>query len=43
MVRRIKSGSYTRGNELSGSLEGAGGIGGLLAETTYSSGGSGSQ
>jgi len=31
--------SYTRGNDLSGSLEGAGGIGGLLARTDgYSSG-----
>lgn len=27
--------SYTRGNDLSGSLQGAGGIGGLLARTTY--------
>jgi RHS repeat-associated protein len=27
--------SYTRGNDMSGSLEGAGGIGGLLARTTY--------
>jgi RHS repeat-associated protein len=27
--------SYTRGNDLSGTLEGAGGIGGLLARTTY--------
>src|SRR5206468_551497 len=31
--------SYTRGNDLSGSLEGAGGIGGLLARSDgYSSG-----
>ena len=31
--------SYTRGNDLSGSLEGAGGIGGLLARSdTYSAG-----
>jgi RHS repeat-associated protein len=28
--------SYTRGNDLSGTLQGAGGIGGLLARTTYS-------
>ncbi len=28
--------SYTRGNDLSGSLEGAGGIGGLLARTDHS-------
>jgi len=27
--------SYTRGNDLSGSLQGAGGIGGLVARTTY--------
>ena len=27
--------SYTRGNDLSGTLQGAGGIGGLLARTTY--------
>jgi hypothetical protein len=31
--------SYTRGTDLSGSLEGAGGIGGLLARSSgYSSG-----
>ncbi len=31
--------SYTRGNDLSGSLEGAGGIGGLLGRSSgYSSG-----
>jgi RHS repeat-associated protein len=30
--------SYTRGNDLSGSFEGAGGIGGLLARSTGSSG-----
>jgi len=31
--------SYTRGNDLSGTLEGAGGIGGLLARSSvYSSG-----
>ncbi|MGH7977782.1 MAG: hypothetical protein ACREE6_00290, partial [Limisphaerales bacterium] len=27
--------SYTRGNDLSGTLQGVGGIGGLLARTTY--------
>ncbi|MGH7940027.1 MAG: hypothetical protein ACREFR_03020, partial [Limisphaerales bacterium] len=27
--------SYTRGNDLSGTLQGAGGIGGLLARTTF--------
>ena len=32
--------SYTRGNDLSGSLEGAGGIGGLLARSSGYSGGS---
>ena len=31
--------SYTRGNDLSGSLEGAGGIGGLLARSSGYSGG----
>src|SRR5206468_5463116 len=30
--------SYTRGSDLSGSLEGAGGIGGLLARSSYSGG-----
>ena len=31
--------SYTRGNDLSGTMEGAGGIGGLLARSSgYSSG-----
>ncbi|MCW5552481.1 MAG: RHS repeat-associated core domain-containing protein [Verrucomicrobiae bacterium] len=33
----IKTISYTRGNDLSGSLQGAGGIGGLLARTDSSS------
>src|SRR5437867_9649621 len=28
--------SYTRGNDLSGTMEGAGGIGGLLARSEYS-------
>jgi hypothetical protein len=28
--------TYTRGNDLSGSLQGAGGIGGLLARTDHS-------
>src|SRR6266481_189134 len=34
MIKRTKNGGYTRGNDLSGSLEGAGGIGGLLARTS---------
>jgi RHS repeat-associated protein len=35
-VNNLPSVTYTRGNDLSGSLEGAGGIGGLLARTSNS-------
>ncbi len=33
MIRDSGGGTYTRGLDLSGTLEGAGGIGGLLART----------
>src|SRR5258708_14985881 len=36
--KNTRQGSYTRGRDLSGSLEGGGGIGGLLARSTGSSG-----
>jgi RHS repeat-associated protein len=38
MIERTQNGSYTRGIDLSGTLEGAGGIGGLLARSSDYSG-----
>jgi len=38
MIKRIKNGGYTRGNDLSDSLESAGGIGGILARSSDYSG-----
>ena len=35
MFNKIMEFSYTRGNDLSGTLEGAGGIGGMLARTAH--------